>query len=235
MNILNPFGLDFLEALQPILAVIATGLLVFILWRIGMGTLQTGFVHFTVGTALVGISQIILITKPHFTVGIQTWWHLMFLLGMISFVWGGIRLKQTSYKATAGSFRGLDLLVVTTLVLLAAVIVYVSGSVVSEQLEMFLAGSVIGKYGLHHILITVLAISLVVYMVTLEHTWEKLLKIDVYPIIVFVSLMGAQHFLEIVAHVSPGLEKIVDVVSEITVIVAFVIFIFGLLRFILSD
>lgn len=209
----------------------------FLAQQIGKGVLNIIFYSFSAGTLMVGLSRLFLFMSDQGLykledVTLHVWWHLIFYMGMIAFIWGGKRLKDISSSTTPTGFTSKDGMVLGSMVALSIAIFFLA-PVLENSLAPLLVGSVIDKFGLHHFIAFILAGIDVWYLYNIKANWGQLLTVSVYPTLFFLGLMGLQHFWELVTE---SLKVIIiepesgELVEKFIVLPAIALLLYGLFQ-----
>lgn len=188
---------EILEWVTIVSIIVTFIITLFVLKKIGYGTLRIPIINFFIGTIIVGSSQLFYLTNihhDHTVISIHLVWHAIFYLGIIAFVWGGLRLKQISNNPAAGLGKKKDI-IVPALLILFSTIIWISSGILKEPFETLFMGSVFQSYGIEHYFALLLTSITALYMVSIDETMKKMLGINVYPILAFLYLMSFQHFL----------------------------------------
>lgn len=225
------------EALIFLLILVALFLCLQLIRVIAKGVMNVIFWSFTLGIFLLGASRLFLfladtgVYQLH-EVTLHIWWHVIFYLSMLSFIWGGVRLMEIAKSPTPVGFSQKDK-ILFAFFLLITVSIFLSAAPLESILSPLLAGSAFDTLGLHHFIAVILGLIAAFYLFTLKTTWGKLLTVGVMPIVVFLALMGVQHLWELLTEslkviVLPN--ATVELVEQFIVIPAFLFFIVALLR-----
>lgn len=196
-NFLEPYAEPIIFLLIAIVFVITLTIVL----KIGSGVLNVVFVSFMTGILLLGLSRLFLHLSDLgyyqlSSVTTHIFWHLIFYLSMLSFIWGGVRIKEISSSQSPIGFHSKDGIVLGALVVVSVGIFLIAQSL-EPVLAPMLVGSFVDTFGLHHFIAVILAAFVAYYMYYIKVNWGQLLSVSVGPIIVFLSLMGAQHFWEL--------------------------------------
>ncbi|MBI2022040.1 hypothetical protein HYS93_04160 [Candidatus Daviesbacteria bacterium] len=226
-----------LELFSFIFLVAALILTVYNIGNIGPGVLNVVFISFFFGVLFLGLTRVfIFLTDQGFyqitDETLHLWWHVIFYLGMISFIWGGYRLKQISTAEHPSGFNNSDK-IFFGLLSLAVVGIFLVANPFESTLAKILEESVIASLGLHHFLAFILASVAAWYIYYIKNNWGNLLSVGAVPILVFLSLMGLQHFWELVTESWKLIsipESTIEQVEQLIIIPAYLLLIFAMLK-----
>lgn len=204
---------------------------------IAKGVMNVIFWSFAIGISLFGASRLFLLLADSgiyqlHDVTLHIWWHIIFYLGILSFIWGGVRLTEIAKSQTPVGFSQKDKIIFGVFLLITAGI-FVIAMPLETTLTPLLVDSPIDKLGMHHALAVILGLVSAFYLFTLKSTWGKLLTAGIMPIIAFLALIGLQHLWEFLAEslkviVLP--DTTIEFVEQLIVIPALFFFNFALLR-----
>lgn len=204
---------------------------------IAKGVMNVIFWSFTLGIFLFGASRLFLLLEDSgvyqlHEVTLHVWWHIIFYLGVVSFIWGGMRLMEIAKSQTPVGFSQKDKIIFAVFLLITAGI-FVIAMPLENTLMPLLVDSPIDKLGLHHFVAVILGLVAAFYLFTLKSIWGKLLTVGIMPIIAFLALIGLQHLWEFLAEslkviVLP--DATIEFVEQLIVIPALLFFNFALLR-----
>ena len=204
---------------------------------IAKGVMNVIFWSFTLGIFLFGASRLLLLLADSgvyqlHEVTLHIWWHIIFYLGVLSFIWGGMRLTEIAKSQTPVGFSQKDKIIFAVFLLITAGI-FVIAMPLEATFTPLLVDSPIDKLGLHHGIAVILGLVAAFYLFTLKSTWGKLLTVGIMPIIAFLALIGLQHLWEFLAEslkviVLP--DATIEFVEQLIVIPALLFFNFALLR-----
>lgn len=225
------------EILIFALIISAFFLCLYLIRAIGKGVMNVIFWSFTFGIFLFGASRLLLLLTDSGVyrlneVTLHVWWHIIFYLSMLSFIWGGIRLREIGKSQTPVGFSRKDKILFSVFLLITAGI-FVIAMPLETTLMPFLVNSPIDKLGLHHFLAVILGLITAFYLFTLKSTWGKLLTVGIMPIIAFLALIGLQHLWEFLTEslkviVLP--ETSIELIEQLIVIPGLLFFNFALIR-----
>lgn len=204
---------------------------------IAKGVMNVIFWSFTLGIFLFGASRLFLLLADSGVyqlhgVTIHIWWHIIFYLGVLSFIWGGVRLTEIAKSQTPVGFSQKDKILFAIFLLITAGI-FLIATPLETMLMPLLVGSPIETLGLHHFVAVILGLVAAFYLFTLKSTWGKLLTVGIMPIIAFLALIGLQHLWEFLTEslkviVLP--DATIEFIEQLIVIPALLFFNFALLR-----
>ena len=209
----------------------------YVIKSIGSGALNATFTAFLEGILLIGLSRLFAFFSFQGVYQISSaslhfWWHLLFYLGMLAFIWGGSRLKDLSTNASPEKF-GFRNQTFLGLLLLTALAIFVFPNSLESALSPVLTGSMIESSGLLHLAAIVLAGAAGSTMLYIRHHWGRLLSVSSLPLLAFLVLSAVQHLWELAA----GSWKLVVVpsqtierVDQLIAIPAFIFLIASMLR-----
>lgn len=174
------------------------GFCFYLIRKVGLGTLVGPLLYFAVGILLVGVSRAFHLTilsigklsgvTSHF------WWHMSLFLGMVSLIIGIRRLDALVREPISSVKTGKDLIIIL-LVLAASAVSMILAQPLEPILAPILKGSIIEKFGLHHLFAVGIVITSAIYFYKSRSTWKTFFGVTVYPILAFLLLIGLQHLL----------------------------------------
>ncbi len=171
----------------------------YVVKSVGKGAINVTFISFTFGIFFTGLSRLFMYLTDINIYSLEEvthhiWWHLLFYFSLLSFIWGGLRLKEISVKMEGVRLR--DGLVWGSMVFLGVIIF-----VVAQPLEIVLGpalkGTIIETWGLYHFVAFALAAVAATYLFYIKTNWGKILNVSVTPILIFLLLMSLQHLWEL--------------------------------------
>lgn len=176
-------------------------LLIMIIKKIGRGAVNVVFGSFLSGVILLGESRLLLDLGDRGVyslseASLHIWWHSIFYLSMLSFIWGGKRTKEIASAKIPEGFGQRDARVLGTMQGLG-LLVFVLAPRLEPMIERASTMSLIGSWGLHHLLAMILGIMAASYMFYIQKNWGQVLSAGVGYWIWFLALMGIQHLWEL--------------------------------------
>ncbi len=227
-------GLEFASFVLVIVALLAS---LYVIYIIGTGMINVTFISFAAGVFFIFLSRAFMYLADEGVYQLSDatfhiWWHLLFYLSMLSFIWGGMRLQQISGSEKPEGFHGKDILVLGSL-LLASAGIFLIANPVEPALAQVLTGSSIHAIGLHHFLAVVLAVQAASLMLYIKKNWGQILAIGMTPVLIFIILMGVQHLWELLTESWQLLnisESSIEQVEQFIVIPAFFFLIYGMTK-----
>lgn len=141
-------------------------------------------------------------------------WHSIFYMSMISFIWGGVRIRQVSRNSLYTHFNIWDLFVVAFTVFVTFSIFFSIqnfNTVYSTTIE----GSFVDRFGIHHLVAFVLAVIVAWYIFYIKKSWGKLVAVGANGILGFLSLVALQHLWELLTESLKIIRVTMDVVEGV--------------------
>lgn len=233
----QPFIIEIAEWSVFPLIVISIILTALVIRRIGKGVLNVIFFSYLFGIFFFGLTYLfILLTGAGFyqisEASYHFWWHLIFYLSMLSFIWGGYRLKEIASTQKAKGWGPKDM-IFFSLIISASLFVFILPTIYEQQLQLILEGSTFNNLGIHHFIAFLLALAAMAVMVYIKNAWGKLLSVSSTPMIIFLSFMTMLHLWELLAetykvvHVS---ELMGEAIEQFIVIPGLFFFIYAIMR-----
>ena len=149
---------------------------------------------------MVGLSRLFLLLADRglyqlADADMHIWWHIIFYLGMTSFILFGRNLKiiVDDPNQFRRSWRHI---VLSAFSLLISVGIFFIAQLMESFLSPILAGSIIERIGLYHMIAMTLAFIAVVYIYRIKVSWGKTLTVSIWPLLIFLFLMSVQHMWE---------------------------------------
>lgn len=212
---------------------------VYLFQNIGGGALRVVFFGFTVGITLIGLSRVFLFASDlgvyHLEAAtIHIWWHMLFVLGILAFIWGAWRLRQNMSLSSDKWQKSRDVYILTAL-LISGCAIFVVAPIAEGRLAVLLIGSSIDRLGLHHVLALIVSLAAGLLIHRIKKDWGTLLSVSVTPLLVFLLLMGVQHLWELLTEswkVVSLEESFIEGVEQLIVLPAFISLVIGFFRII---
>lgn len=229
----------FLEYSTLLLIVLALGFCIYMVLSLGGGALNVLFVPLIFGILFFGASKffIYLNDNGYYNLSETTfhiWWHLLYYLSLLSFIWGGRRIKNISRGGKPIGFSLKDLVLAYFLVLAAASVFLLATPLESVMVPLF-DNTIIDRLGLHHVGAVILGFVAAWYIYHIKGSWGQMLSVGVTPMLIFLALLGVQHFWELLTEswkiiiLKP---EAIEEVEKWTVLVALIFLNIGLVRII---
>lgn len=169
--------------------------------KIGKGAINVVFGAFMVGVGLLAMSRLFLdladwgfYTLTETT--LHLWWHSIFYLSMVAFIWGGRRIKEIARAEIPQGYGRRDTLFLGSLVGLGVVIFGLAPRL-EPMIGQTLEATAINRMGLHHFVAMSLGMIAAYYMYYIKNNWGRVLGVGAKPLIWFLFAMGLQHLWEL--------------------------------------
>ena len=205
--------------------------------RIGKANLNVVFLSFLsciffISTANVLSSVQESVFKSMDGVTFHVMWHMIAYAGFISIIWGGFRLKRILESQTAAKYGKVDWIFYGVLAFVVTVITVLLITN-SESATHHLKGSIVDRWGLHHMGAFLLGGIAGWYLFYIKGKWGALGRSIVF-VAGFLVLLGLQHGWEIANethHFLPISDDAIELVEKFIILPAVLFFIVGQLQF----
>ncbi len=183
------------------LVIVSAVLCVLISRSFGKGALSVTFYYFIVSFFLIGLHRVFLLAADEgfYTlenVTTHLWVHLIFYFGILAFILGARKLNRTATQpGTLEAFALKDQFILGLLTALSVGVFFVAQPL-EPMLAALFVGSVVDTFGLHHFLAFILAVVAAWYVWKIKKNWGLIFSMSVTPFLVFLLLIGVQHFWE---------------------------------------
>lgn len=210
----------------------------YVIKKIGNGVLNIAVIPFSLGILLIGVSNFfIFLSKNGFydlsITSLHMWWHLIAVIGFISIIFGGVRIKNASNMNGSITFGKSDVLTLGVMAL-AVIAIFIAAQPLEKSFGQALQGSVFENFGLHHLIAFIFAFIAGFYLIHIRKQAGNLV-VSISFVAGFLFLLGGQHIWEFLTESVKMIqinEEAIELVEQFLVFPAMILFIISQFRII---
>ncbi len=230
----------WLEALIFVFIIVAVLLNITVIHKFKTSTFGMPFIYILSGMILLGLSRVVILLYDLEILEIQditlqVWWHLLFYLAMVSFLFALTKIISTAKGQKLVGFTKNDSIILGLFGLLAAILL-LGAEAANQWVASLFDGSFMDKGGVVHFIAFGLAgfAAAKLFWIRINQKYSgKIIAAIIIPFLLFLALMSLNHFWELLTESWKVIlvpEATIETVEQFFWLPAFICMTYGFIR-----